>query len=334
MQYNSWLYLFPFLGGSIILYYLIPVKRRWIGLLFSSLLFYILAMKNLVAVVLFTTATIYLGARTIEEFNEQFKLKKKELDRAARKELKSKITKKNRYVIALLCVINFGILFITKYFNFFGENINTLFHALHISAQIPFLDIFLPLGISFYTLSAISYITALETTCRTLNFNAIPEVVDYILNSKTINLFGFGGSGTSANEFKNKFMKIMPNVIYNADAHIQLTQAALLGNDDLAIIFCNSGITKDCIEIAKICYSSGATVVFITKFAKTPAAQYSTVVLLCGANEGPMEGGSIATKTAQLFLIDLLYAEVYKTLGKKALDNKQKTAQIITEKMM
>ena len=53
MQYNSWLYLFPFLGGSIILYYLIPVKCRWIGLLFSSLLFYILAMKNLVAVVLF-----------------------------------------------------------------------------------------------------------------------------------------------------------------------------------------------------------------------------------------------------------------------------------------
>ena len=159
MQYNSWLYLFPFLGGSTILYYLIPVKCRWIGLLFSSLLFYILAMKNLVAVVLFTTVTIYLGARTIEEFNEQFKLKKKELDRAARKELKSKITKKNRYVIALLCVINFGILFITKYFNFFGENINTLFHALHISAQIPFLDIFLPLGISFYTLSAISYVT-------------------------------------------------------------------------------------------------------------------------------------------------------------------------------
>ena len=49
------------------------------------------------------------------------------------------------------------------------------------------------------------------------------------LIQKLINLFGFGGSGTSANEFKNKFMKIMPNVIYNADAHIQLTQAALLG---------------------------------------------------------------------------------------------------------
>ena len=27
MQYNSWLYLFPFLGGSIILYYLIFLQR-------------------------------------------------------------------------------------------------------------------------------------------------------------------------------------------------------------------------------------------------------------------------------------------------------------------
>lgn len=159
MQYNSWLYLFPFLGGSLILYYLLPIKRRWIGLLFSSLLFYIPTMKSLVVVVLFTTAAIYLGARVIEQFNETFKLKKKELDRAARKELKNKTTTKIRYVIAFLCFINFGILFVTKYFNFFGENINALFNALHIPAQIPFLNIFLPLGISFYTLSAISYVT-------------------------------------------------------------------------------------------------------------------------------------------------------------------------------
>lgn len=179
-----------------------------------------------------------------------------------------------------------------------------------------------------------AYTAALEQAYNTMNFNAIPKVIDMILSSKTINLFGFGGSGTSASEFRNKFMKIMPNVIFNADTHMQLTQAALLGENDLAIIFCNSGITKDCIEIAKICHSAKAYVVFITKFQKTPAAQYSTVLLLCGANEGPMEGGSIAAKTAQLFLIDILYAEVYKKLGTKALENKRKTSQIITEKMM
>ena len=47
-----------------------------------------------------------------------------------------------------------------------------------------------------------------------------------------------------------------------------------------------------------------------------------------------MEGGSIANKTAQLFLIDILYAEVYKKLGERALVNKKKTSRVITEKMM
>lgn len=49
-------------------------------------------------------------------------------------------------------------LFVTKYFNFLVK-ISCTFNALHIPAQIPFLNIFLPLGISFYTLSAISYVT-------------------------------------------------------------------------------------------------------------------------------------------------------------------------------
>ena len=179
-----------------------------------------------------------------------------------------------------------------------------------------------------------AYRSALEQTYETLNFKAIPRVVNTILTARTINLFGFGGSGTSAGEFRNKLIKILPNVIYNTDAHMQLTQAALLSEGDMAIIFSNSGITKDCIEIARICHSSRVYVVFITQFLKSPAAQYASTLLLCGANEGPLEGGSIAAKTAQLFLIDILYAEVYRLMGEKAEENKRKTSQIITEKMM
>lgn len=179
-----------------------------------------------------------------------------------------------------------------------------------------------------------AYNCALDQVFLTLSFNAVSKAVDLILSARSVNLFGFGGSGTSAGEARNKFIKIMPNVVYNMDAHMQLTQAALLQKGDLAIIFCNSGITKDCIEIARICSSSKVSVVFITMFLKTPAARYSTVLLLCGANEGPMEGGSIAAKTAQLFLIDILYAEVFRKMGTKAVENKKRTSQIITEKMM
>ncbi len=179
-----------------------------------------------------------------------------------------------------------------------------------------------------------TYNLALSQAFEHLNFNSIPKVVELILSSRSVNLFGFGGSGTSAAEGRNKFMKILPNINFTHDSHIQLTQAALLSQDDLAIIFCNSGITKDCIEIAKICHKNSAKVVFVTMFQKTPALEYTDILLLCGAHEGPLEGGSIAAKTAQLFLIDILYAECFKKLGEQALDNKKKTSQVIIEKMM
>lgn len=179
-----------------------------------------------------------------------------------------------------------------------------------------------------------AYKSALDNSFQVLNFKNISKTVDLMLGAKTINLFGFGGSGTTANEAKNKLMKIMSNVTYNFDSHNQLTQAALLSKNDLAIIFCNSGITKDCIEIAKICHLNEASVVFITMFPKTPAAAYCDILLLCGSNEGPMEGGSIATKTSQLFLMDILYSEIYRRMGDTALENKKKTSKVITEKMM
>lgn len=179
-----------------------------------------------------------------------------------------------------------------------------------------------------------AYQIALENTFETLNFYAITKAVDKILSSRMVHLFGFGGSGTSAIEAQNKLVKIMSNVVYNTDCHIQLTQSSLLGPEDVAIIFSNSGITKDCIEIAKTCHTNMASVIFITKFLKTPAAPYSDIILLCGANEGPLEGGSIAAKTSQLFLIDILYAELFRRLGDHAIQNKKLTSQIIAEKMM
>ena len=46
-----------------------------------------------------------------------------------------------------------------KYFNFFGSNINGLINNLFGLTPIPTLSLMLPLGVSFYTLQAVSYIT-------------------------------------------------------------------------------------------------------------------------------------------------------------------------------
>lgn len=54
-------------------------------------------------------------------------------------------------------VLNLGILFCFKYFNFFVQSFVDLFSAVGVSMSISTLKIVLPIGISFYTFSALSY---------------------------------------------------------------------------------------------------------------------------------------------------------------------------------
>lgn len=54
-------------------------------------------------------------------------------------------------------VLNLGILFCFKYFNFFVQSFVDLFHAVGVNLSVSTLRIVLPIGISFYTFSALSY---------------------------------------------------------------------------------------------------------------------------------------------------------------------------------
>ena len=54
-------------------------------------------------------------------------------------------------------VFNGGLLFVFKYFNFFGENLQRLFGLFGISLGWFSIEVLLPVGISFYTFQAIAY---------------------------------------------------------------------------------------------------------------------------------------------------------------------------------
>lgn len=54
-------------------------------------------------------------------------------------------------------VCNLGTLAVFKYLKFFTWNANTLFAAIGLEAQLPVVDLLLPVGISFYTFQSMSY---------------------------------------------------------------------------------------------------------------------------------------------------------------------------------
>ncbi len=65
--------------------------------------------------------------------------------------------RKRKYVLLACLILNLGILFIFKYFNFINESVFQLLDVLGVRWKVPNLDVLLPVGISFYTFQAIGY---------------------------------------------------------------------------------------------------------------------------------------------------------------------------------
>ena len=70
----------------------------------------------------------------------------------------TKSTRQKKLVIAITFIINLGILFSFKYLDFFIINLNEILSVINVTAQIKSFDLLLPVGISFYTFQALSYI--------------------------------------------------------------------------------------------------------------------------------------------------------------------------------
>lgn len=157
MSYDSYTYLLFFLVPVFILYTLFPKKAKWVVLLAASYVFYLINSGGLL-IFLIITAAVFLTGRFLNRIQDRFDLVKKSLEKEERRALKAVITKQKRTVIAIALIFIFGMLGFLKYLNFFTDILNGTFFVFGLTLKIPSFKLLLPLGISYYTLQAASYI--------------------------------------------------------------------------------------------------------------------------------------------------------------------------------
>lgn len=158
MSYTSFSYLLFFLGGLVCLYYLMPLKKRWIVLLGGSYVFYLLSSGWLVVFLIITTLSVYCGALAMEREQKRFDAVRKSLEKEERRTRKAFMMRRKRRILLVTLLMNVGLLIFLKYYHFFGENINAVTEGLDAGWQLPALKLLVPMGISFYTLSAVGYV--------------------------------------------------------------------------------------------------------------------------------------------------------------------------------
>ncbi len=152
-----------FVAFLVLIYYLMPVKYRYLVLLFGSWFFYYITCGKYIIYILVTTATTYAASILMKKERETFEklLAGDEVksDRARKKEIKSGLKKRLKLIMILCLVVNFGILAVLKYSQFFFANLNLF--RLYFFGTTDFIGIgklVLPLGISFYTFQSMGYI--------------------------------------------------------------------------------------------------------------------------------------------------------------------------------
>lgn len=131
MVFSSLVFLCIFLPTVFLLYTLVPSLKFRNGLLIvASLIFYAYGEPVYVLLMIFSSLLNYICARLVANENAKRKL-----------------------VLVLAVVINLGILAVFKYSGFFVESLNSV-----TGLAIPVPQIDLPIGISFFTFQALSYV--------------------------------------------------------------------------------------------------------------------------------------------------------------------------------
>lgn len=159
MSYFSPVYFAFFLPIVALLYSIVPKKAKPFVLLGSSYTFFWMLSGKLLAYLLFSTVSIHHFGLWLDKIQTEKKAAVKLLPREERKPLKLKYDKRQNAVLALAVIIHIGLILLLKYSPFFVLNINSILEHLHLEFSIPEPDFMIPIGISFYTLQAVSYMT-------------------------------------------------------------------------------------------------------------------------------------------------------------------------------
>ena len=164
-------------------------------------------------------------------------------------------------------------------------------------------------GVDTQTLVTHAYNTAVEAlngTRNVLDPDAIDHAATLLQRARQVYCLGQGGSQVLAEDIWARFSMISTKFRTAGDSHMQVMAASLMTEEDVVLFVSYSGATRDMIETLRTAKAAGAKIILLTHYEDSPGALLADVVLLCGAQESPLDSGSIPIKAAFLYVGEVL----------------------------
>ena len=151
---------------------------------------------------------------------------------------------------------------------------------------------------------------------------AIKALAQACLDGRRIEFYGVGNSGIVAMDAQHKFFRLGVHSAACTDGHVQVMSATMLGPGDCAVVFSNSGRSRDLIDVADIAHRQGATVVVVTA-SHSPLAhaarQPGHILLAADHPEDYDRYSPMVSRLLHLLIVDILTTGVALRLPSESL---------------
>jgi DNA-binding MurR/RpiR family transcriptional regulator len=153
-----------------------------------------------------------------------------------------------------------------------------------------------------------SGIQALRDTMSVLDPATLTAAMETLRQAKRIEIYGIGSSAPIAEDAHYRMMRIGLDARVVVDSHIQAISASRCDPDVAVLTVSHTGATHETIAATRLAKEAGAKTVVITNFARSPIQAYADIVLFTMARETQFRTEAMASRIAQLCVVDALIA--------------------------
>ena len=149
-------------------------------------------------------------------------------------------------------------------------------------------------------------IDTLERALQLLDFEKIEQAVGLLSRAENILILGVGASGTIAEDFYIRLMRIGIRAVSLTDSHLMQIQASQCGPDTAVIAISHTGKTREIVSAVRTARECGAPTIGITGYPDTSLKEVSDICLELYSPEQLF----VSPRVAQFSLIDTLYVSL------------------------
>ncbi len=148
---------------------------------------------------------------------------------------------------------------------------------------------------------------------------AIAALAAAVRGGGRIEFYGVGNSGIVAQDAQHKFFRLGVGCSAVVDGHMQVMSATMLKGGDCAVVFSNSGRSRDLLDVAEIAHRKGAEVIVVTAsgsaLARVAQQRNRHVLLAADHPEDADRYSPMVSRLLHLVIVDILATGVALRLG-------------------